>query len=194
MFGSIDLLPNGDRFIGWGSLKDATQYTRSGELLYHAQIGEKNSMVGSLRTFKKPWSARPHWGPDSFAYSWVCGWPSVLYASWNGATEIHAWTFYGGETSDGQFQSLGTAEKDGFETSMKAGKAVRFAYVEAMTKDGEVLGRSRVVKTFIPKVVESRGCSEERCPDSLDWIDTSDTCYGHDGGLLQRVDDQTFLG
>ncbi|KAL9127029.1 MAG: hypothetical protein Q9217_004018 [Psora testacea] len=194
MFGSMDLLPNGDRFIGWGSLKEATQFTRSGELVYHVQIGEKASMVGSLRTFKRPWSARPHWGPVVFAYSWVCGWPSVLYASWNGATDIHAWTFYGSDSSDGQFQSLGTVEKDGFETSMKAGRSVRLAYVEAMTEDGEVLGRSPVVKTFVPEVVESRGCSEERCPDTLHWNDTSDTCYGHDNGFLRRVNDQTFLG
>ena len=194
MFGSIDLLPNGDRFIGWGSLKDATQYTRSRELVYHVQIGEKASMVGSLRTFKRPWSATPHWRPDVFAYSWVCGWPSVLYASWNGATDVYGWSFYGSNSSDGQFQSLGTVKKNGFETSMKAGSSVRFAYAEAMTKDGEVLGRSQMVKTFVPEVVESRGCSEERCPDSLHWNDTSDTCYGHDGRFLPKVNDQTFLG
>ncbi len=194
MFGSIDLLPNGDRFIGWGSLKDATQYTRSGELIYHAQIGEKASMVGSLRTFKRPWSATPHWGPDVFAYSWVCGWPSVLYASWNGATDVYGWNFYGSNSSGGQYQWLGTVEKDGFETSMKAGSSVRFAYAEAMTKDGEVLRRSQMVKTFVPEVVESRGCSEERCPDSLHWNDTSDTCYGHEGRFLPTVIDQTFLG
>ena len=194
MFGSIDLLPNGDRFIGWGSVKEATQFTRSGELNYHVQIGEEASMIGSMRTFKRSWSARPYWGPDVFAYSWVCGWPSVVYASWNGATDVHAWKFYGSNSSNRQFQSLGTVEKDGFESSMKVGSPVRLVFVEAMKEDGEVLGRSQVVKTFVPTVVESRGCSEERCPDTLPLDDTSDTCYGHDDGSLRKVNDQTFLG
>lgn len=151
-------------------------------------------MVGSLRAFKRPWSARPHWLPHVFAYSWVCGWPSVLYASWNGATDIHIWNFYGSDTSEGQFRFLGTVEKNGFETLMKAGHSVRFSYAEALTEDGEVLGQSRVVKTFVPAVVESRGCSEERCPDTLHWNDTSDTCYNHDDGFPRKADDQTSLG
>lgn len=194
MFGSIDLLPNGDRFVGWGSLLEATQFTRAGELVYHVQIAETASMVGTLRTFKRPWSARPYWAPDVYAYSWVCGWPSVLYASWNGATEIRAWSFYGADALDVQFELLGTVAKDGFETSMKAGWSVRFAYVEALGEGGEVLGRSVVAKTFVPEVVESRGCSEKRCPDSLYWKDTSDECYGRDNGFEREVSGQTFLG
>lgn len=197
MFGSIDLLPNGDRFIGWGSLKEATQYTRTGELVYHVRIGDPASMIGSLRTFKRPWSAQPPPSaapPDMFAYSWVCGWPSVLYASWNGATEIHQWRFYGGDDGPGgPFRSLGIVAKDGFETAMKARMAVRFAYAEAVARDGEVLGRSRVVKTFVPMVVESRGCSEERCPDTMHWNDTSDSCYGQNGGSLWKMDHEQIV-
>ena len=194
MFGSLDLLPSGDRFIGWGSFKEATQFTRSGELVYHVQIGGKASMVGSLRVFKRQWSARPYWKPEVFSYSWVCGWQSAIYASWNGATDIYSWVFYAGDSESGQFWKVGTVVKEGFETSIKAERAVRFAYAEAMTANGEVIGRSRVVKTFVPEVVESRGCSEDRCPDTLHWNDTSDSCYEDEVGDFRKVRDQAMLG
>ena len=182
MFGSVDFLPNGDRFVGWGSLKEATQFTSNGEVLWHAQTGDKRTMIGSLRTLKREWhSARKlDSRPDGFGYSWVCGWKSALYASWNGATEVGSWRFYGGNETgqEGSWSLLGMVLKNGFETMIMAEEFVRWAYVEAVAGDGEVLGQSKAFKIWVPPVVESRGCSEQRCPEAVAYFeDTSDLCF-----------------
>ncbi|KAL9613650.1 MAG: hypothetical protein Q9167_001826 [Letrouitia subvulpina] len=180
MFGSVDFLPNGDRFIGWGSLNEVSQHTQSGVIVYHAEIEPKNTLVGSFRAFKREWQARPIWGISVYAYSWVCGWRSALYVSWNGATDVWEWTFYGSHLVDGEFELLGMAKKQGFETLFMARTFWRFVYVEAVAEDGELLGRSDTIKTKVPPVVFSRGCSEEGCPDTLEWTDSSDLCSSND--------------
>ncbi len=183
MFGSIDFLPNGDRFVGWGSLKEATQFRPSGEIVWHAETGNKRAMIGSLRTLKREWhSARKlDSKPNGFGYSWVCGWRSALYASWNGATEVESWRFYGGNETgqEGRWEMLGMAPKNGFETMIMAETFVRWAFAQGVAEDGEVLGTTEAFKIWVPPIIESRVCSEHRCPEAVDYFeDTSDLCFG----------------
>ena len=80
---------------------------------------------------------------------------------------------------------LGVVPKNGFETMFMAKDFLRWAFVEAVAEDGEVLGRSEAFKIWVPPVVEARGCSEQRCPDTLDYFkDTSDLCFESQGSLV----------
>jgi len=148
MFGSLSLLPNGDRFIGWGSGRDMSQHTRSGRLIFHAEIGTADTLIGSFRAFKAPWIGRPSTRPDVYAYAWGCQWRSAVYVSWNGATEVRSYRVF--EAQEGaRSVKVAEMEKEGFETRIAADRYVEYVFVEALDAESGVLGRSDVVSRFL---------------------------------------------
>ena len=174
-------------------------FSREGEVVWHAEMGGKGrALVGSLRTFKRGWRGRGEMGgPRGWAYSWGCGAPSVLYASWNGATEVVGWRFYGGNMEvGGEWALLGVVERDGFETVFRAGGFVRWVVVEAVGVEGEVLGRSGVFGVWVPEVVDARACGPERCPETLDryMMDMSGRCFEDDERYLAGAEEQVAMG
>ncbi|KAL8726061.1 MAG: hypothetical protein Q9166_006940 [cf. Caloplaca sp. 2 TL-2023] len=193
MFGSVQFLPNGDRFVGWGSTRQISQHTQDGEVVYHAELGDNSAVIGSLRAFKAPWSARPLTDPDLYSYSWTCGWKTTMYASWNGATDVKSWRFFKGKSASGPWTLAVTVPKSGFETMAQNSCFARYIYAEALGAKGTVLGRSRSVKTRVPRPIFSRGCSELRCPDTLEWDDDSDSCDDGEKNFL-IVQGQAKLG
>jgi hypothetical protein len=82
--GNMQLLPNDNVFIGWGSQPYFSEFNKDGELLFDARFLGK---AESYRAFRLPWSGQPNddpavaveRGPDD---------KLTLYASWNGATEV----------------------------------------------------------------------------------------------------------
>lgn len=84
MVGSMQLLPNGDRFVGLGSTRQVSQHTQDGEVVYHAEIADGDAQLsGTHRAFSSDkWVGRPDDGPDVYSYSWACGWGKTsMYAS-----------------------------------------------------------------------------------------------------------------
>ena len=169
LFGSVQFLANGDRFIGWGGNRGFSQYSQSNELLLHAEIANSATPTWSYRTFKAPWFARPTTQPDLYTYSWTCSWKTSMYASWNGATDVASWRFYGSSSSDGGFEKLTVVGKDGFETRATARVFAAYVYVEALRRDGSVLGRSGTVRTMVPQSEWAPLCNELRCYRDFDW-------------------------
>ena len=189
MFGSLSLLPNGDRFIGWGSGRDISQHHRSGRLLYHAEVGDQASLIGPYRVYKAPWIARPIDRPAVYAYAWGCAWSTAVYTSWNGATEVASYRIFGAVDSKADFAAVGGGMKRGFETRLRAERHVGFVFVEAVDAAGGVLGRSDVVKTFVPAPVAARACSKWRCPATVNISNYE--CPGQAHGLVvQRAEEE----
>ena len=194
MFGSVSPLPNGDRFIGWGSARDVSQHTRDGRLLYHAEIGDADALVGSFRAFKAPWIGRPTTRPSVYIYAWSCRWRSAVYVSWNGATEVHRYRVFGRSGAEERFVPVAEMRKDGFETRVRADRYVEFAFVEALDREGGVLGTSEVVRTYRPLPIEARGCSVWKCPGTLNIPRDEGEC-GDDGlGGTMGGERQIVLG
>lgn len=193
LFGSVQFLPNGDRFIGWGAQRGFSQYTQNNELVFHAEIANEALPTWSYRTFKGPWSARPTTQPDLYTYSWNCYWNTSMYASWNGATDVGSWRFYGGPSEDGPFEETAFAAKDGFETRAMATVFANHTYVEALHADGSVLGRSMTVKTKVPNWDWAPLCSEFRCYQSFDWTE-SERCSEYSTGVPRGTPEQSVLG
>jgi hypothetical protein len=54
--GSMELLPNGNAFIGWGSVPTFTEYSTEGRVRYEGQLP---SEVSSYRAFRSPWPPPP---------------------------------------------------------------------------------------------------------------------------------------
>ena len=67
---------------------------------------------------------------------------SAFYVSWNGATEVVSWAFYGADAESGPFKLLATVKRSGFETSWVTPGLVKYAYAEALDSNDASLGKS----------------------------------------------------
>ncbi|KAK8248091.1 ASST-domain-containing protein [Phyllosticta capitalensis] len=165
---NTQVLPDGNIFQGWGNNNSLSEHAPDGTPLLFVKWGDYPVM--NYRAFSANWTARPKTQPALYAFSKNrnAG-PTSFYVSWNGATEVAEWRFYGltsrsRESSGGT--SLGTARKDGFETAFQARDYAAFAYVEAVAADGKVLGRSAVEQTVSPAQGYAARCDDWSCPDA----------------------------
>jgi len=139
--GNVQVLPNGDAFVGWGSAPYFSEYSEDGELLFDARFpGEAQS----YRAFRFPWKGHPgddpavaiERGPDDKV---------TLYVSWNGATEVESWQVLAGPNPD-RLEPVGTVPRRGFETTVAVRTAEPYVAVRARSASGQVLGTSKPVK------------------------------------------------
>lgn len=109
-----------------------------------------------------------------------------MYASWNGATDVESWRFYGSPSEDGPFEEMAFVVKDGFEIRAMAPVFADHAYVEALHEDGSVLG---------PKPEWALLCSELRCYQTFDWTETggSESCIEYSTGVPRGMPGQSVL-
>ncbi|KAL8664436.1 MAG: hypothetical protein Q9168_007899 [Polycauliona sp. 1 TL-2023] len=54
--GSVQVMPQGNAFIGWGSDAQVTEHTADGRLVYAARFGVSGSSANSYRAFKAPFT------------------------------------------------------------------------------------------------------------------------------------------
>ena len=67
-----------------------------------------------------------------------------MYASWNGATEIHRWQVLAGRDAN-HLQLVKTVPKRGFETSIAVETDQRFVGIRALDERESILGSSRAL-------------------------------------------------
>src|SRR5829696_2440339 len=138
--GNMQVLPNGNVFIGWGRALVFSEYSKDGELLFSARFPAN----GSYRAFRFPWSGHPSDRPVAVAEH-ASEEEVRVYVSWNGATQVTTWEVLAGPRS-GQLESLGSVPRDGFETAMLARTAEPYVVVRAKDRSGRVLGATEPVK------------------------------------------------
>ena len=93
--GNAQLLPDGHVLVGWGSNPRVTEFSRRGRILLDLTFG--GGAANSYRAFRFPWTGHPTDLPAAA----VAGARKrvVVYASWNGATEVAAWRVLAGPTA-----------------------------------------------------------------------------------------------
>lgn len=141
--GSVQLEPDHDVFVGWGSEPVISEYTHDGRLLFEAALPHNSD---SYRSYRFAWSATPTW-PPAVAVESTTRSPRV-FASWNGATEVAKWRLLAGEKPHG-LRPIGQVAKSGFETTLHAAQASssdRYFAVVAMDSRGHTLGRSKAAR------------------------------------------------
>jgi hypothetical protein len=139
--GNMEVLPNADMFIGWGSEPYFSEFSHDGELLLNARFPPGGE---SYRAFRFPWSGHPAEAP-AVAVEKRSDDKMILYASWNGATEVARWEAIAGPRPD-QLEPLGSVSRDGFETAMLVQTSDPYLAVRAKQRSGRVLGTSASVK------------------------------------------------
>ncbi|EXJ87521.1 hypothetical protein A1O3_04481 [Capronia epimyces CBS 606.96] len=152
--GNAQMMPNGNVFIGWSDRGYMTEHTMDNQLVLEA--GFLSSRFGTYRSFKANFTGIPTERPAIQPFTIRSQSDSTYtmtttYASWNGATEVHSWRFYGSHNVSGSYQVLGQARRTGFETVFSERGAWKYVYAEAMAKNGTAIGKSAILPArFLP--------------------------------------------
>jgi hypothetical protein len=139
--GSMQLLPSGRVLVGWGNLPYFTEFAENGALVVEGQfpVGDQ-----SYRAFTADWTGHPTDKPAVAARVNQAG-GSVVYASWNGATEVDSWKVLAGSTAT-RLAEAGSQGRTGFETTITVNSSGPYFAVTANGADGSLLGQSDTVK------------------------------------------------
>jgi hypothetical protein len=138
--GNMQVLPNGNVFVGWGSTGYASEFSADGQLLFDADF---SGSIQSYRCFRFPWIGRPTTQPTVVVDPVTNGTASV-YVSWNGATEVVNWEVMSGADAS-QLASLGTYPRTDFETVLAVQPSGQTLAVRALDATGTVLATSPTI-------------------------------------------------
>ncbi|KAF4612594.1 hypothetical protein G7Y89_g15585 [Cudoniella acicularis] len=127
--GSVQVLGNSNVFVGWGANPYISEFSSEGELLMQGQFGAVG-VASSYRAFKAEWVGTPDSTPALWSYADSTSSATIFWVSWNGATEVQSWRFFGGPSEGTTSIELGSVQKSGFETNFTAS-----AYVAWGEKD-----------------------------------------------------------
>jgi hypothetical protein len=137
--GNVQLLPDGNAFVGWGDVPYLTEFRRGGRQQFSVRL---NAPLQSYRAFRFPWWGQPS-SPPSISVAPTAAGASV-YASWNGATDVSAWQVLAGP-SPGALAPVTRGPRTSFETVLSAPNPGPYYAVQALAGDGRVLGTSAAV-------------------------------------------------
>ena len=138
--GSVQLLANGNVFVGWGSVPQFSEFSRDGWLVFDATFPASGI---SYRDQRFPWVGRPAESPAVAVRAE--GSRLTLYASWNGATEVAGWQALAG-SSGTTLAVAGSARRTGFETAIPLTRSAPIVAARAVDRNGAVLGTSLPVR------------------------------------------------
>lgn len=145
--GSVRLLPDGRVFVGWGSQPYFSEFAPDGTLLLDGQLPRSMS---SYRAFTHDWVGHPT-EPPSIAVRANSAGGAMIYASWNGATEIESWTVLAGK-DESSLRTVGSQKWSNFETDIAVNSMGPHFRVAAMDNNGKELGRSEIVKLDVTTI------------------------------------------
>ena len=131
--GNVQVLPNGNVFVGWGQTPFYSEYTASGTLL----DDDTFTKGSSYRAFLEPWVGRPATPPDAVIERSVL--TGTVYASWNGATQVASWRVLTGSDA-AHAVAVASAPRTGFETAIPITFPGAYVAVQALDASGTVLG------------------------------------------------------
>jgi hypothetical protein len=138
--GSVQILDNGNVFVGFGEAPHVSEFKRSGEMLFDAVLG---SQYESYRAFRLPWTGRPAKAPAIATSGRGVG--LKVYASWNGATEVRRWQLLSGESAN-RLAPVTSTPSVGFESLLTGPGAGPLVAVRALDAAGATLGSSQTAK------------------------------------------------
>jgi hypothetical protein len=137
--GNMQVLDNGNVFIGWGSAPYISEFSRDGRLLFDAQFPAE---VESYRAYHSPWIGRPDESP---AIAVESGDEATVYVSWNGATEVANWQVLAGSGPD-KLEPAGFVPRTGFETAILVNTTEPYVAVQGRSSSNRVLGASEAIE------------------------------------------------
>jgi arylsulfotransferase ASST len=135
--GNVEVLANGDTFVGWGAASYFTEYGPDGQVLFDARLTGNNQ---SYRTYRFPWTGTPDSAPVVAVQAAAHGGLSV-YASWNGASRVASCRVLAGRSTTALSPAVSALRSD-FETAIPLSSTPPYVAVQALDAAGNVLGTS----------------------------------------------------
>ena len=136
--GAMQVLSDGNTFVGWGAKPYFTEFGPGGKQLFDAHFGPP---LQSYRGFRFPWWGQPTTPPDIAAAATARG--TRIFASWNGATDVAFWNVLAGPSS-AALSPVGQFRNTDFETKMWVASTQPSVAVQALGGGGRGLGTSNV--------------------------------------------------
>ncbi|WP_300614317.1 arylsulfotransferase family protein [Trebonia sp.] len=139
--GSMQLLPGGRAFVGWGAQPYYTEFDADGSVTMNGQLPNGDQ---SYRAFTAGWVGYPTDKP-AVALQANPAQGTAVYVSWNGGTEVATWQVLAGKHPSG-LGAVATQPRNGFETMIVADSRGPYFAVAAYDASGKQLGASKVAK------------------------------------------------
>lgn len=152
--GSYQELPNGHVFLCWTYNSLLTEHHADGRLIFEAHFTHP---AHSYRIYKYPWVGHPTEPPEIYARAVSTGdspndtLHTMTYVSWNGATEVASWNLYKADRGGNATELVASVLRQGFETAITHEGYATYVVAEALDRNGEPLGRSRIFETIPPE-------------------------------------------
>lgn len=159
--GSMQVLPNNNVFMGWGSIATVTEHSQDGNTVFEASLGSQG--ISNYRAFRYSWTSNPIDLPAIWTYAKSNTSNTATYVSWNGATEVRSWIFYTSASLTGNYTAGTAIPKNGFETMVIGTSFAAYSYAEALDGSGKSLAKSLPVKTFVPGAALAPNCGDVNC-------------------------------
>ena len=160
--GNMQILDNGNVFMGWSNRAHHSEHTSDGKLIMDAILLPE--WLGSYRNYKFPLVGQPATLPAIHPAAYGAEndtVDTVVHVSWNGATEVESWNLYRTNSMGEHEQLVASANKTGFETRIQYDGYASYVYVEAVGKDGVSLACTQVRKTITHPNVTAEAIEEE---------------------------------
>ena len=132
--GSVQPLPNGNELVGWGSQPYFSEFTADGKTVFDARLPGPDL---SYRVYQGQWIGQPLSPPAAVAGT--RGGQTVVYVSWNGATQVASWRVLA------QGTVVARAARAGFETAIPVSGSHPALVAQALDARGKVIGTSRPI-------------------------------------------------
>lgn len=126
--------------MSYGAVPVIAEYLEDGTAVQVIRFSE-TGYAQSYRVLKFDWQGYPATSPDAAIQN------GKIYVSWNGATEVTQWKLLQSKDTKDISKNTKTSsfKKTGFESSTEIDNEYNIAQVEALNKDGHVLGKSDVI-------------------------------------------------
>jgi hypothetical protein len=134
--GSVQVLSDGNTFVGWGSQPYFSEFAPGGRELFSLRFPFP---LQSYRAYRFRWWGQPQTSPSIARRPTRNG--IRLFASWNGATGVASWRVLAG-ASQTALATVETVRRRGFETTMWVPSVAPYVAVQALGPSGQLLGTS----------------------------------------------------
>jgi hypothetical protein len=134
--GNVQVLPNGNVFVGWGAQPYVSEFTPDGTLIFDARLGANYI---SYRAFREPWTGAAPGTPAVAAQRTATS--IALYVSWNGDSSVASWTALAG-TSPTNLAPAASSVRTGFETALSVPPSASHVRIQGFSADRKLLATS----------------------------------------------------
>jgi hypothetical protein len=134
--GSVQVLPNGNVFVGWGAQPYVSEFAPDGTLLFDARLG---AGYISYRAFRSAWAGIGVGAPAIATRATTRR--ATVYVSWNGDTRVARWSALAG-TSPHNLTLVASATRTGFETAITLPVGTTHVRVSGSDRSGRRLASS----------------------------------------------------